>query len=372
MALDATNVLYALLFAAVGGLLGWLVTTPLRRRSLGGLLASVIVTASVTSAAGVVGSVRTMLFPAHEHAATLVIIAVTGAVATLAAIAAMRRVSQDSAVLRAAIVDVGEGRVPTDERRLSGELERARRELQTAAVMLAEARRREQALEASRRQLVSWVSHDLRTPLAGLRAIAEALEDGVVDDPAQYYKRMHESVSRLSTMVDDLFDLSRIQAGGVNKSTERVPLADLASDVVAALEPLAAASGVGLLETVEATPAVLGNADELNRAVTNLVANAVRHTPDGGQVEVGVHVVNGQAEVSVQDGCGGIDGRDLERVFEVGYRASTARSAGEGPNPAGAGLGLAITRGIVDAYGGTVDVMNSGPGCVFRLRLPLS
>jgi signal transduction histidine kinase len=218
---------------------------------------------------------------------------------------------------------------------------------------------------------VSWVSHDLRTPLAGLRAIAEALEDGVVDDPAMYYKCIHDAVARLSTMVDDLFDLSRIQAGGVRQATERVPLADLASDVVAALEPLAVASHVSLHASVEATPSILGSNHELNRALTNLLANAVRHTHDNGRVEVRVAVVNGQAELSVQDECGGIDARDLERIFEVGYRASTARSV-DGPNPAGAGLGLAITKGIVDAYKGTVDVANSGPGCVFRVRLPLA
>jgi signal transduction histidine kinase len=369
--LDASNVGYALLFAAVGGLVAWLITTPLRRRSIGGLLASVVITGSATSASAVVGSVRTMLFPAHAHVATLIIIAVTGVVAMVTAVLAMRSVSRDNAVLRAAIADVGEGRVPTDEHRLSGDLARARRELQEAAVQLAEARRREQALESSRRQLVSWVSHDLRTPLAGLRAIAEALEDGVVDDPALYYKRIHESVTRLSRMVDDLFDLSRIQAGGVSPQIERVPLADLASDVVAALEPLATASHVSLRASVDATPSVLGNNHELNRALTNLVANAVRHTRDEGCVGVHVGVVNGQAEMRVQDECGGIDGRDLERVFEVGFRASTAREA-DGPNPAGAGLGLAITKGIVDAYGGTVDVQNAGPGCVFRVRLPLA
>src|SRR5690349_11734536 len=192
MSLNVSNVIYALLFAAIGGLAAWLVTFPLRRRSIGGLLVSATITASATAAAAVIGAVHTMLFPAHQHVATLVIIAVTGVVATLTAVVVMRRVSRDSAVLRAAIADVGEGRVPTDERRLSGELERARRELQDAAVMLAEARRREQALESARRQLVSWVSHDLRTPLAGLRAIAEALEDGVVDDPAIYYKQIHD------------------------------------------------------------------------------------------------------------------------------------------------------------------------------------
>jgi signal transduction histidine kinase len=370
MGLHTRDVLYALLFAALGGLVAWLLTTPLRRRSLGGLLASVVVTASATSAAAVVGSVHSMLVPAHEHVATIVVVAVTAVVATVAAAAAMRRLSRDSAVLRAAIADVGEGRVPGDDHRLSGELERARLDLQAAAVMLAEARRREQALDASRRELVSWVSHDLRTPLAGLRAIAEALEDGVAEDPALYYKRMLESVARLSTLVDDLFALSRVQAGDLAPGTGRVALADLASDVVAELEPLAAASHVTLRGAVEATPSAVGNAGELGRALTNLVANAIRHTRDGGTVVVGVAVDGDRAELSVRDECGGIDAAVLDRLFDVGFRASPAREAEVGPHPAGAGLGLAITRGIVEAYGGTVDVHNSGPGCVFRIRLP--
>lgn len=372
MMLDASNVILALLFAGIGGAVAWLVTTPLRRRSIAGLLSSVIVTASATTAAAVVGSVRGMLLPAHEHVATLVIIAVTAVVATAAAIAAVRKISADSNVLREAIADVGEGRVPTDERRLSGELEHARRELQAAASALAEGRRREQALESSRRQLVSWVSHDLRTPLAGLRAIAEALEDGVAEDPTLYYKQMHESVIRLTRMVDDLFDLSRIQAGAIQVDNDRVPLSDLVSDAVAALQPLAAASHVHLSGAIQATPVVVANPHELTRAVTNLMANAIRHTEDGGGVEVLVAVANGQAEVRVRDACGGIDAKHLERLFEVGYRASAARTASDGPNPAGAGLGLAITKGIVEAHGGSVDVMNNPPGCVFRVRLPLA
>jgi signal transduction histidine kinase len=371
MMLDASNVILALLFAGIGGAVAWLLTTPLRRRSIAGLLSSVIVTASATTAAAVVGSVRGMLLPAHEHVATLVIITVTAVVATAAAIAAVRKISADSDVLREAIADVGEGRVPTDDRRLSGELEHARRELQAAAAALAEGRRREQALESSRRQLVSWVSHDLRTPLAGLRAIAEALEDGVAEDPTLYYKQMHESVIRLTRMVDDLFDLSRIQAGAIQVDNDRVPLSDLVSDAVAALQPLAAASHVHLSGAIQATPVVVANPHELTRAVTNLMANAIRHTEDGGGVEVLVAVVNGQAEVRVRDACGGIDAKHLERLFEVGYRASAARTV-DGPNPAGAGLGLAITKGIVEAHGGSVDVMNNPPGCVFRVRLPLA
>jgi signal transduction histidine kinase len=261
--------------------------------------------------------------------------------------------------------------VPSAELRLRGDLEHAHRELHAAAVQLAESRRREQALESSRRQLVSWVSHDLRTPLAGLRAIAEALEDGVVDDPALYYKRIHESVSRLSKMVDDLFDLSRIQAGAVSVDSERVMLADLVSDTVAALDPLARTSHVRLVGKVDATPVVDGSGHELSRALTNLMANAIRHTEEDGTVEVGVARVNGQAEITVHDACGGIDGVSLERVFEVGYRATAAREA-DGVNPAGAGLGLAIAKGIVEAHQGSIDVRNEPPGCTFRIRLPLA
>src|SRR5262249_62398499 len=111
---------------------------------------------------------------------------------------------------------------------------------------LAESRDRERALEASRRELVAWVSHDLRTPLAGLRAMSEALEDGVADDPALYYKQIHASVDRLAGMVDDLFELSRIQAGAISSAPEHVGLDDLVSDCLTALEPLARGRGVRL------------------------------------------------------------------------------------------------------------------------------
>ena len=372
--LHATDVLLALLFAAIGGGLGWLVTGFLRR-SIGGLLASVIITASSTTAGAIIGSVRGMLFPAHEHVATIVIIVVTGIVATAAAVVAAQRISADSKVLQKAIMDVGAGRVPdAGDRQLSAELERAHRELQATANALAEGRRREQQLEASRRQLVSWISHDLRTPLAGLRAMTEALEDGVVDDPTVYYKRMHEAVERLSKMVNDLFDVSRIQAGVVSgdNDRERLLLSDVVADAVAALEQLATKSGVVLKGEIYARPPVIGNNDELNRALTNLMANAIRHTAQGSTVAVSLAIVNGQAEVDVYDVCGGISAAHLERLFEVGYRVSEARKAEAGPNPAGAGLGLSITKGVIEAHGGTVDVKNYGRGCVFRVRLPLA
>jgi signal transduction histidine kinase len=250
-----------------------------------------------------------------------------------------------------------------------------RHELRATGQRLVDARDRERSLEAARRELVAWVSHDLRTPLAGLRAMAEALEDGVVDVPEQYYKQIAVSVDRLNRMVEDLFDLSRIQAGNASLETESIVLADLVSDCVAALEPLATAQGVRLTGSVSDHSPVIGNGRELNRALTNIVANAIRHTRAQGIVDVHVSIAPGPhsvAAVVVRDECGGIPAEHLDRLFDVGFRGEAARSPSAERQPAGAGLGLAIARGIIEAHAGTVDVTNRGDGCEFRVLLPVS
>lgn len=365
------DVLVALLWSAVACALVWLVTLPIRRRSLPGLLASVVLTGTAASIGAVLGSVHVMLLPMHDEATIIGVAAAAGVLGSIAAGAAARRLTKDNAVLRQAVAEIGRGRVPDQSgRRLTAELEQVRRELGDTARVLAESRERERALEAARRELVSWVSHDLRTPLAGLRAMSEALEDGVAAEPEHYYKRMNAEVERLSRMVDDLFDLSRLQAGAFAPEVERLALDDLVSDCLASLEPLAAAQGVRLTGSVSSAAWVLGNGPELNRALTNLVANAVRHTRSDGQVEVRVGAgTGGTAEVTVRDECGGIPTADLERVFDVGFRGEAARTP-HAANPAGAGLGLAITRGIVEAHSGTVDVANVAGGCRFRVVIP--
>jgi signal transduction histidine kinase len=170
-------------------------------------------------------------------------------------------------------------------------------------------------------------------------------------------------------MVDDLFDLSRLQAGGFGVDTEPVQLDDLVSDCLAALEPLARAAQVQLRGHRDRPVTVTGNVAELNRALTNLVANAVQHTAPGGQVAVRLHADGEHAVVLVRDQCGGIPQAAMSRVFEVGYRHEPARTP-RPAEPGGAGLGLAITRGIVGAHAGTVDVRNVPGGCEFRLELP--
>jgi signal transduction histidine kinase len=370
-----TNLGAALLWAVVAGIATWLVLTPVRHRSLAGLLTSLVLTGAAASMGALWGAIHSMLLPMWDWKTMIVLTAFSGAVTTVAAIAVGRRLSRENASLLQAVAEIGEGRVPAaDGRRLTAEVAQVRSELRSTAAALAATRERERALESARRELVSWVSHDLRTPLAGLRAMAEALEDGVADDPGVYYKQIGSSVERLNQMVEDLFDLSRIQAGEVSRDAENIALDDLVSDCIAALEPLAVAQGVRLTGSVDGAAAVVGNGPELNRALTNLVANAIRHTRAQGSVNVRVGLSGGAeklAEVVVRDECGGIPDAHLERVFDVGFRGEAARSP-HGDLPAGAGLGLAITRGIVEAHDGTVDVENEPGGCRFRVRLPVS
>jgi signal transduction histidine kinase len=251
------------------------------------------------------------------------------------------------------------------------------RSISRRSVWEREARERERGAEASRRELIAWVSHDLRTPLAGIKAMAEAMADGVVVDPAEvagYANRISGESTRLAGMVDDLFELSRITAGALRLTLSAVPLRDVVSDSVAAALPVAERKGVRVLADVQAWPVVLGSDPELARIVRNLLSNAIRHTPPDGTVLVGVDVDGDQARLRVDDACGGIPEQEIDRVFDVAFRGSAARTPSD-PNdaaPPGAGLGLAITQGLVQAHSGSIEAINHGQGCRFEVRLPLA
>ncbi|MGH9001301.1 MAG: sensor histidine kinase, partial [Acidimicrobiia bacterium] len=251
------------------------------------------------------------------------------------------------------------------------ELDTLARELGEMSAALERGRDRERALEGSRRELVAWVSHDLRTPLAAIRAMAEALCDGVVSDSgtvARYHAQMVGEVDRLAGLVDDLFELSRTQAGVVELHLEAVSLSDLVSDAVAGAVPVARAKGVRLEGHLRGSAPVLRlSTPEVARALRNLLENAIRHTPSDGTILVEAGVEGAAAYVSVTDGCGGIPELDLERVFDVAFRGETARTTG-----GGTGLGLAIARGMVEAHGGEIVVGNENGGCRFTVRLPMS
>jgi signal transduction histidine kinase len=292
-----------------------------------------------------------------------------------------RQVESGSAALRQAARSLGDeaGQFRPLELPLAAEFAALSRELTDTSAKLAKSRARERALarssareralEQSRRQLVAWVSHDLRTPLAGLRAMAEALEDGLAADPPRYHKQIRAEAERLATMVDDLFELSRIHSGTLQLSPDQIALDDLVSDVLASTEALARENGVRLDGTASGQLTVRADPRELSRALTNLLGNAIRHTPPGGCVHVEARPQDGDALLAVADGCGGIPEADLPHVFDLAWRGTDARSPAPG---SGAGLGLAIVRGVMEAHRGSVRVMNTGAGCRFEMRLPAS
>lgn len=242
-------------------------------------------------------------------------------------------------------------------------------ELEATRERLEESRRSERGLESSRRELVAFMSHDLRSPLTGLRALAEGIEDGVVEDVPAALAQIRMSVDRMSGLVDDLFELSRVSYGPPRQPRMPVSLREIAEDVVGETHEHARLRGVSLCVEVDGEDRlpVNGVAEDLARAVSNLVANAVRHTPPGRSVRVvGIRGQDGRVRLDVIDGCGGIPEDELERVFDVGWRGAPARTPGDG----GAGLGLAIARGVVQAHEGSIEVANAGQGCRFEVALP--
>lgn len=228
----------------------------------------------------------------------------------------------------------------------------------------AEAARR---VEGQRRDLVAWISHDLRTPLAGIRATAEGIHDGVLPDVGAAATSIQRNAERMSDMVDDLLTLSRLQAPSVTLERSEVDIGDLVSDTVASLAPIARADDVSLSGGAPTGLRASVAPAELRRAVANLVANGIRHSPPGGRVEVTAARREDAIVITVADTCGGIAEADLAHVFETGWRGSAARRT-----DAGAGLGLAIVREVAEAHGGRASVRNAAEGCVFEIAVPLT
>ncbi|SEN97147.1 sensor histidine kinase [Actinacidiphila rubida] len=360
---------YAALGAAAAGLLGAQVLRLVRNRSVALSLAVVAVVTVAAMLAGTLSVAWAMFLSEHDLGVVTTVCAIAAVVSLAVTLILGRRVVAGSRALAAATRAFGDGDAfaapvgaPT------AELAELGRELAATSAKLAASRERERALEASRRELVAWISHDLRTPLAGLRAMTEALEDGIAEDPARYHRQIRAEVDRLSGMVGDLFELSRIQAGVLALSPTRMSVYDLVGDAIAGANALATEHGVRLVgDRVEQVPVEV-DGREMTRVLANLLANAIHRTPADGTVAVSARRDDASDSVvlSVSDGCGGIPVDDLPRVFDTGWQGTGARTP-----PAGAGLGLAIVRGIVEAHHGRAAVQNIPGGCRFDVVLPL-
>jgi signal transduction histidine kinase len=357
---------------ALTAILGVVLVRMLARRSVRvhvALVAAVcVVTAMITT-----GEIATIMLSPGDRVVMLELMGISGIASLVVSLIVGRSIGRASRALLDSVQQVGESGIYTPpDRPLPAELEGLSEGLTEAHDRLGQARARQQALEASRRELVAWVSHDLRTPLAGLRAMAEALEDQVVTDPfevSHYHSQIRVETERLAVMIDDLFELSKIHAGALRLSRRVVGLEDVVAEVVASAEPVARAKRVRLTGSAVRGMPVLIDSAEFGRAVRNLMINAIRHTPPNGTIEVLGEIQSGMACVSVTDECGGIPPGDLSRVFDVAFRGESART----PDPSGgAGLGLSIARGIVEAHSGEISVRNTGPGCQFLIMLPMA
>ncbi|MFC0623997.1 sensor histidine kinase [Kribbella deserti] len=355
--------------AALGVLLLWRV----RRRSLRVTMIVAALVPMAAAQAAVMQNVRAMFISSHDSLVVMWTLAFAALLGIGLAILLGHWITAGSRDvgrrLRGLADDTGSVAeqpalaVPAELAELSDELEKTRQRLSAS-------RERERALEASRRELVAFMSHDLRTPLAGLRAVSEGLEDGVVEDVPGALRQMRTTVDRMTGLVDDLFELSRLSAAPAPRRRSAVSLRELVEDVAGETVEHARAYGVVLAVDTPAGDdrlAVHGDADELTRAVTNLVGNAIRHTDEGGTVRLAVdRDSDGRIRLAVTDGCGGIPPDDLDRVFDIGWRGDLQRT----PSDNGGGLGLAIARGVVESHDGRIAVSNIEGGCAFEVHLP--
>jgi signal transduction histidine kinase len=361
------------------GLSGALLLRAIRRSSLRYQVAVATLIPVLAVAATVVINVELMFLSAHDTTVVLLALGIALVLAVVGAWLVSHRFSLASRRLQDTVgllisdsrgaPDVLDSDIHAPDHRLPAELARLEEELAEARRTLAESRRRERAAEQSRQELVSFMSHDLRTPLAGLRALAEGLEDGVITDVAGTLQHFRSTVARMTIMVDDLFALSRVQGAPEPRELSLVALSELVCDVASEAEATARTAHVRLEVNVPEHDnlAVLGRHEDLSRALGNLISNAIRHTEPQQAVHVSAErAEDGSVRVAVQDGCGGIPDAYLDRVFDTGWRGSPARGSTGG----GAGLGLAIARGVVESHQGEIAVSNTETGCRFEVALP--
>jgi signal transduction histidine kinase len=239
------------------------------------------------------------------------------------------------------------------------------------SAQLQAAAEKQRQVEQMRRDLIAWVSHDLQTPLASIRAVIEALADGVVENPEtvqRYLRTAQKDTAALSTLIDDLFQMAQFDAGGMNLDLGLNSIADLISDTLESFSQIAQHQSIDLHGQVsDGIDPVWIDAQRIGRVLNNLVNNALHHTPANGQVSVIASRRTEDLLIEVCDTGEGIQAADIEHIFERFYRGDKSRNRTSG----GAGLGLAISKAIVEAHGGSIQVESTpGQGTCFEIKLP--
>ena len=323
--------------------------------------------------------VSTLMFvnTGHDLGLTAALVVAGSAVTMLFALRLARATAREVDPLRSALHQLADGALEAvvlpeghtaEFAALSGDIERLRSQLLEVAT-------ERERLDAERRELTASISHDLRTPVGSIRAMAEALADGVVseaDEQAEYYRRIRRETERLARMIDELFELAQIDAGVLQLQRRPLPLQDVAAEVVEAMRPLAREADVELRLDVEGDPPVADlDGARMERAIGNLVRNALEHTPSGQSIEVRVAGERSGVQLAVHNRGSVIPPSDLERVWDRFYRGEPSRARDTRGGADGAGLGLAIVKGIVETHGGTVAAASAPDvGTTFTVSLP--
>ena len=260
-------------------------------------------------------------------------------------------------------------RVPVQGQNEMAELAQTFNEM---ASQLQAAQQKQQELETMRRNLVAWAGHDLRTPLASIQVMIEALADGVVDDPEtvqRYLQTAQRDVDTLSHLIDDLFDLAQFDAGGFQLDRYPTSIGDLLSTAIERFSEMASRREITLSGQILDPDIGLVNVDaqKIERVLDNLIGNALRHTPASGEITLLVGSTAGDVQIEVHDNGEGIRAEDLPHIFDQFYRGERSRSRATG----GSGLGLAISKAIVEAHGGRIWATNE-TGASFYFTLPQS
>ncbi|MCA4993473.1 HAMP domain-containing histidine kinase [Tsukamurella tyrosinosolvens] len=346
----------------------------LTRRSSIGVRAAIAIAGALISVVASTLAIAVQMYLSRHDLTVLLWVIGTSAVFSVVATPFVvgRAVGSSIAALRTATRRVGDGDVVEPTRTGLAELDAVSAELADTSRRLEESRARVAELDAARRQFFAWISHDLRTPLAGVRALAEALDEGTAPDRAAYLAALRGKVETLNAMIADLFELSKLQTGTLRIHPEPVVLLDLISDAVADCRADAERRGITIAQDGIDGHLVLVDPRELTRVIGNLLTNSLRHAPENSEVVVRADLLDGRLVLSVIDQGPGVAAEDLGRMFDVGWRADTARSAEADGAPPGAGLGLAIVRGIVEAHGGTVVARSTDAGFRLDLTLPVA